>query len=190
MPKKKTTKRLKLRSPIQALKPFASRVTINVVVETTKGKRTKLKFDKDLRCFRLGNVLPAGSAFPYDFGFVPGTKAQDGDPLDVLLIMDESTYPGCLVEARPIGVIEAETSEDGKWKRNDRVVAVAQASNDHRDLRTIKDLSPCLLREVESFFESYHKTQGKKFKLLATRGPKRAIAAVKKTAKQVERRSV
>jgi inorganic pyrophosphatase len=183
MPKKRNTARSKPSSPIQALKPFASRATINVIIETPRGKRTKLKFDEELRCFKLGNVLPAGSAFPYDFGFVPGTKAQDGDPLDVLLIMDESTYPGCLVEARPIGVIEGETTEDGKRNRNDRIVAVAQESHDHKSLRTIKDLSSNLLGEVESFFESYHRTQGKTFKVRATRGPKRALNAVKKTRK-------
>jgi inorganic pyrophosphatase len=183
MPKKKTARSIRPLSPIQTLKPFATKGTINVVIETPKGKRTKLKFDEQHHCFKLGNVLPAGAAFPYDFGFVPGTKAPDGDPLDVLLIMDESTYPGCLVEARPIGVLEAETTEDGQTTRNDRIVAVAQESHDHKDLHTIKDLSANLIKEVGCFFESYHKTQGRTFTLLATRGPKRAISAVKKTTK-------
>jgi inorganic pyrophosphatase len=167
-------------SPIQTLKPFATSSTINVVIETPKGKRTKLKFDEEHHCFKLGNVLPAGAAFPYDFGFVPGTQAEDGDPLDVLLIMDESTYPGCLVEARPIGVLEAETTENGQTTRNDRVVAVALESHDHKELRTIRDLSPNLITEIENFFESYHKTQGRKFSLIATRGRKKALTSVKR----------
>jgi inorganic pyrophosphatase len=95
--------------------------------------------------------------------------------------MDESTYPGCLEESRPIGVIEVETKEDGRKRRNDRIVAVAAESRGHKDLKSIRDLSPNLVKEVERFFESYHHTQGKKFKSLGTRGPKRAIRAVKKS---------
>src|SRR5436190_6640997 len=85
---------------------------IDVMVETPKGCRNKFKFDEKSGRFRLGSVLPAGSTFPYDFGFVPGTKAADGDPLDVLLLMDEPAFPGCLITARILGVIEAEQGEN------------------------------------------------------------------------------
>ena len=79
-----------------------------------QGRRNKYRYEPALGVFRLGKVLPAGAAFPYDFGFIPGTRADDGDPLDVSLLMDESAYPGCLVVARPIGVLEAEQTENGE----------------------------------------------------------------------------
>src|SRR6188768_486559 len=93
--------------------PSANQQTINVVIETPRGSRNKFHFDEKLRQFSLKKVLPAGSAFPYDFGFIRGTKAEDGDPLDVLVLMDESAFPGCQVESRLVGVIEAEQVEDG-----------------------------------------------------------------------------
>ncbi len=130
--------------------------------------------------FRLKKVLPAGSAFPYDFGFVPSSEAEDGDPIDVLVLMDESAYPGCVIEARLIGVIEAEQTEGGETTRNDRLVAVACESHDHGNIRTLQDLSSKLLEELEHFFKSYNETSGKSFEVLASRGPKRAWACLQK----------
>src|SRR5215212_8024826 len=87
---------------------------VNVVVETPQGSRNKYNFDERLGVFRLGGVLPAGAVFPFDFGFVPSTVGGDGDPLDVLVLMDEPAFPGCLVEARLLGVVEAvQTERDG-----------------------------------------------------------------------------
>jgi inorganic pyrophosphatase len=147
---------------------------IDVVVETPRGNRNKFKFDQRSGGFRLGSVLPAGLSFPYDFGFVPGTKADDGDPLDVLLLMDEPAFPGCVVTARIVGVLEAEQTEDGESVRNDRLIAVAQDAHDYADIQSLKDINCHLLKELERFFISYNETRGKKFKLLATRGPKQA----------------
>ena len=81
---------------------------ITVVIETPKGSRNKYKFDENRKAFSLGKVLPAGAEFPYDFGYIPDTLAPDGDPIDVLIVMDESVFPGCLVDTRLVGVIEAE----------------------------------------------------------------------------------
>src|SRR5581483_718248 len=77
---------------------------LQVIVETPKGSRNKYKFEPKLGMFVLGKVLPDGMVFPYDFGFVPSTMADDGDPLDVLLLMDEPAFPGCLIESHVIGV--------------------------------------------------------------------------------------
>lgn len=82
--------------------------TLNVVIETPRGHRNKYSFDHELGLFRLGGVLTAGAVFPFDFGFLPGTLAADGDPLDVLVLMDEPAFPGCLIPARLLGAIEAE----------------------------------------------------------------------------------
>jgi len=156
-------------------KPFAEKgKLVNVVVETPRGSRNKFKYDEKLGRFRLNSVLPAGAAFPYDFGFIPRSKADDGDPIDVLLLMDEPAFAGCVVPARLIGVIEAEQTENGKTLRNDRLVAVAADAHDYRDLRTIGDINQNLLKELEHFFISYNNAKGKDFKFLRTRGPKHA----------------
>src|SRR2546429_8363577 len=97
---------------------------LRVVIETPKGSRNKFAFDPDEHIFELKKVLPTGMTFPYDFGFVPSTKADDGDPIDVLVLMDEPAFPGCVLSCRPIGVIEGEQSDNKNKGRNDRIVAV------------------------------------------------------------------
>jgi len=113
-----------LANPIR-LKPFDSddKEMLRVVVETPKGSRNKFAFDPDEHIFELKKVLPAGMTFPYDFGFVPSTKADDGDPVDVLVLMDEPAFPGCVLTGRPIGVIEGEQGDKKDKERNDRIVA-------------------------------------------------------------------
>src|SRR5690349_9995417 len=107
------------------LGPFSKEKRLHIVVETPKASRNKYAYDFRLGMLRLKKVLPVGLVFPFDFGAVPGTEGDDGDPLDVLVLMEEPVPPGCLVEAELVGVIEAEQSEDGKTERNDRLVAIA-----------------------------------------------------------------
>jgi inorganic pyrophosphatase len=152
--------------------------TLNAVIETPKGSRNKYVFDEKLGLFKLGGVLPAGAIFPFDFGYVPGTEGGDGDPLDVLVLMDEPAFVGCLVPAVLIGVIEAEQTEDGKTERNDRLIAVAANSRNHRDLRSIDRLSENLLHEIEHFFVSYNQAKGKRFEPKGRSGPERARQVV------------
>lgn len=162
-------------SPVLALPAFdTASGALNVVIETPKGRRNKYKFDEDARMFRLNKILPAGAVFPFDFGFVPSTRGEDGDPLDVLLLLDEPVFPGCLVHARLLGVIEAEQTEEGRTKRNDRLLAVAAESVDHRDLRVIGDLDASLLDQIEHFFVSYQAAEGHEFKPIGRYGPERA----------------
>ena len=167
-----------------SLTPFAGKAMIHVIIETPKGRRNKFDYDEKLGRFVLHSVLPAGSSFPYDFGFVPGTKGEDGDPTDVLLLMDESAFPGCVVVSRVIGVIEAEQTEDGKTIRNDRILAVPHEAHDYRDVRSPADLNKHLVKEIEHFFVSYNQVRGKKFRLLALRGPKHAVALIKKSIRK------
>jgi len=148
--------------------------TVTVVVETPRGRRNKYKFDEDKGRFSISRVLPLGTAFPYDFGFIPETKADDGDPIDVLLLMDEPAFPGCEVQARLIGVIEAEQTEDGQTVRNDRLVAVAEQTSEYRDLRSLRRVDDQIINEIEAFFVNYHAVQGRQFRVLRVRGPKRA----------------
>ncbi len=147
---------------------------LNVVIETPKGNRNKFDYDEELGLFKLGGVLPAGAVFPYDFGFIPSTLGGDGDPLDVLILMDETAFTGCLVPARLIGVIEADQTEAGKTTRNDRLIAVVANSRNHQDVHDLADIGGNLVDEIEHFFVSYNDAKGKKFAPLGRSGAKRA----------------
>jgi inorganic pyrophosphatase len=144
---------------------------VQVVIETPRGSRNKYAFDPDQRVFILKKVLPEGMVFPHDFGFIPSTEADDGDPIDVLVLMDQPAFPGCVVQARLVGVIEGEQTEKGKTERNDRLIAVSETSHTHSDVRSIKDLNESLLHEVEQFFVNYHANDGAEFKVLGCKGP-------------------
>jgi inorganic pyrophosphatase len=148
---------------------------LNVIIETPKGSRNKFNYDEETGLFKLGGVLPAGASFPFDFGFVPSTKGGDGDPLDVLVLMDEPAFTGCLVAVRVVGVIEAEQTErDGETTRNDRLIGVAAKARNHADVRTIEGLNENLLGEIEHFFVSYNEAKGKSFVPQGRGGPERA----------------
>jgi inorganic pyrophosphatase len=162
---------------------------LNVIIETPKGSRNKYNYDEEYHLFKLGGVLPAGAVFPFDFGFVPSTLGGDGDPLDVLLLMDEPAFPGCLVPARLIAVIEAEQTErDGETTRNDRLIAVAADSHTHRKVRTLADISDDLMDEIEHFFISYNQIKGKEFKPLGRFGPIKAAKLIEEGARLFRRK--
>jgi inorganic pyrophosphatase len=143
---------------------------LNVVVDTPKGSRNKYKFDEESGQWRLSKVLPQGLSFPYDFGFLPSTRGEDGDPVDVLLLMDEPAFPGCVVPARLIGVLEAEQTEGGKTIRNDRLVAVVETPYNPAEFQSLEEVSAQRLDEIEHFFVSYNQMEGRQFKPLARRG--------------------
>src|SRR5437764_9041604 len=137
--------------------------SLNVVIETPKGSRNKFKCDPQSGSFELCKVLPSGSVFPFDFGFIPSTTGDDGDPLDVLVLMEEPVFPGCRLRCRLVGVIEAEQGSGDETERNDRLLAIAEECQDHKDIRSIKDLNDHLLEEIEHFFISYQELGGKQF---------------------------
>jgi inorganic pyrophosphatase len=154
-----------------------------VVIETPKGTPNKLAFDPELGAFRLTKVLPAGMVFPFDFGFIPGTIGEDGDPLDVLVLLDAPLWPGCVVAARLLGAFEAEQREDGAWVRNDRLVATARKTPTNDGLKGIEDLDPVLLDEIEAFFVDYNRVEGRRFRCLGRIGPKHARQMVEGAAR-------
>jgi inorganic pyrophosphatase len=121
MPKKLKKRSGAMADPTQ-IKPLRKNDLVRVVVETPKGSRNKYAFDAQREVFTLKRVLPAGMAFPYDFGFVPQTEAEDGDPLDVLLLMEEPAFPGCVIDCRLIGMIEGEQQEKDGTGLNGRDV--------------------------------------------------------------------
>jgi inorganic pyrophosphatase len=147
---------------------------IQVVIETPKGSRNKYALDVKQKVFELTKVLPAGMVFPYDFGFIPSTLAEDGDPTDVLVLMDEPAFPGCLLKCRTIGVIEGEQGKKNKAERNDRIVAIEQMNHSYAHVKHVDDLGKKFVKELEEFFVHYHELTGKEYRILDVKGPKEA----------------
>lgn len=152
---------------------------IQVIIETPKGSRNKYAFDTKQRVFQLKKVLPAGMTFPYDFGFVPSTKAEDGDPVDVLVLMDEPAFPGCLLKCRPVGIIEGEERQKKTKERNDRIVAIEEENHSFARVKHVDDLGKQFLEELEDFFVNYHELDGSSYRILDVRGPAEAQRRIK-----------
>jgi inorganic pyrophosphatase len=167
---------------------MSKREVLDVIIETPRGSRNKFEVNEKTRTCRLSKVLPAGFTFLYDFGFVPGTRAGDGDPLDILVLMDAPAVPGCVVSVRLLGAIEATQTEKKKTTRNDRPIAVAEEAHDYQHLRSLKDIESNLRRELERFFVTYHQTKGVEFKILGLCGPARAKSLIEEASRKARRK--
>jgi inorganic pyrophosphatase len=151
------------------------------VIETPKGSRNKYRYVPDCDCFELATTLPEGMAFPFDFGFIPSTLADDGDPVDVLVLMDSPVMAGCVLRCRLIGVVEAREKARGKgWEQNDRLIAVARHARTHDGINRLSQLRPHTLDDIEAFFVDYNKLHDKQFQVLGKHGPKRATKLIRK----------
>lgn len=134
------------------------------VVETPKGFRNKFKFEHKTGLFKLSGVLPAGAVFPFDFGFIPSTLGEDGDPLDVLILMDEPAFTGCIIPCLLIGVIQAyQKQKREKKERNDRLIAVSVKTHMYTGIKKMSQLQPRIIDEIEHFFISYNQLRGRIF---------------------------
>jgi inorganic pyrophosphatase len=169
--------------PLTQIDPRDDEGNVNVVVETPRGSVHKLAFDDERGVFVLKKALPVGMTFPFDFGFVPRTKAGDGDPIDVLVLLDGATPPGVLVATRLVGVIEAEQREEGKGPvRNDRLVGVGVLSRLFGRVRSLDQLPRELVDDLERFFVGYATALGKDFRPLGRAGAERANALLDEAA--------
>lgn len=153
--------------------------TCLAIVETPKGGRSKYDYDPRTDLFRLFKLLPEGMSFPTDFGFIPSTLAEDGDPLDVMVLSDEPSPVGALVEVRLIGVIEAEQTVHGKTERNDRLLAVPVIAHLHAGVSRADDLDPAFVRNLSEFWVNKARLEERPFRILGVRGPAEAIALVR-----------
>jgi inorganic pyrophosphatase len=162
---------------------------IAVVIETPKGSRTKMAYDPDREAFVVKKVLPEGMSFPFDFGFIPSTLADDGDPLDVLVLMDEPVISGSIVPSRLIGVIAAiQTEKNGKSEQNDRLLAISEACQLFAEVKKLSDLPGVVTAQIEKFFVNYNEEEGKKFEVKGCHGRKRAEEALREAQKEYRRR--
>jgi len=160
-----------MKSRIQVLAPFDPKTgALHVLVETPKGSRCKYAYDEKTGLLRLKKILPAGMAFPFNFGFVPGTRGGDGDPLDVVVLHEEALFPGSFVKARIIGAILAKQRKKDKLVRNDRLIV--------EPLIDSPQPKPCnfriVLKEMKDFFVTAHHLEGRDFKILKYVGKREA----------------
>jgi inorganic pyrophosphatase len=149
---------------------------VPVVIETPRGSRNKYKLDEKSGRFKLSKIMPEGMAFPFDFGFFPGTCADDGDPLDVLVLCEEPTFPGCQIDCRLAGVLLTRQVDKGdtEGKRNDRIIGIAQASVLFAEVKELGDLPSVLLQQIEDFFVNYQKVRDVEVTPLGRKGPESA----------------
>ena len=143
---------------------------INLIIEIPKGMQNKYEYDKEHKIFALDSVLYYPFHYPADYGFVPGTLCEDGDPLDGFVILNEPTFPGILVKVRPIGVIEM--VDNGE--QDNKLLCVAVADPYHKNFKDVKDLSDHFLKSVKHFLEHYKDLQGKKVEVKSIKGVKEA----------------
>lgn len=154
--------------------------TITALIECPKGINHKLNYDEARRSFKLSKVLPSGLVFPYDFGMIPGTKGEDGDPLDIIILSEIIGFPGLELDCRIVGALQCEqTEKDGQTRRNDRYLGVAEKSTVYANIRSVKDLPETMVSQLEAFFKNYNKQAGKKFRVLRQLSAKEALTAIK-----------
>jgi len=154
--------------------------SFNVIIETPKGSTQKYDYEEKLNGYCLGKIMPTGMIFPYDFGFIPKTEGEDGDPLDAIVISEFHSFPGCIVRCRIIGAILAKQESKKGMIRNDRFIAIPELSLVYSKVEDITDLPFKLLEELEEFFINYNRIEHKEFKPLGTIDSKEAKKLLKK----------
>jgi inorganic pyrophosphatase len=148
---------------------------VYAVVEIPKGSRNKYEYDKDKEAFALDRVLYSPFHYPAEYGIIPQTLWDDGDPMDILVIMDEATFPGCVIESRPIGVMRMIDAGDS----DDKILAVPVNDPHFSEIKDIQDISQAFLNEVVHFFTEYKKLEGKTTEVLGWEGASEAFEAIK-----------
>ena len=153
--------------------------TILAIVETPGGSAEKYDYDPENKWFKLSKIMPSGMVFPFDFGFIPNTKGEDGDPLDVVIISELKSFPGCVMDCRIIGAITAKQTEKGKTLRNDRFLAVPEVSQLFSKIESIDDLPKDVIEQLEKFFMNYNELADKKFRPLKRIDATKALKLIK-----------
>lgn len=154
---------------------------INVIIEIPGGSKNKYEFDKDLNAFALDRVLYASVQYPYDYGFIPNTLADDGDPLDGMVIMDQPTFPGCVITARPIGMLEM--IDDGD--RDEKLLCVPDKDPRFKEINALGQIAPHRLDEISEFFATYKRLEKKETEILGWKDVETVNALVEKCVKAV-----
>jgi inorganic pyrophosphatase len=168
---------------LEELATWSDENLLHVIVETPRGSGAKLKYDPALGAMTLSRPLPLGVVYPFEFGFVPRTCAEDGDPLDAAVLLDVATFPGVVLRCRPIAVVRAtQKGKDGRRIRNDRLVTVAGGDRRRAVVKDLGDLPEREREEIEQFFAAAVALEGKELSLIGWGDADEARAAVEKAA--------
>ena len=155
---------------------------LNVLIEIAAGSKNKYEFDKDLNAFALDRVLSSSVMYPYDYGFIPNTLADDGDPLDGMVIMDEPTFPGCVIAARPIGMMEMIDGGD----RDEKILCVPDKDPRYAHVKSLKDIPQHRLDEIVEFFKTYKNLEKKSVEVLGWKDVDSVLPLVEKCIKAAQ----
>jgi inorganic pyrophosphatase len=166
-------------SNLRKLSAWADGDHVHAVVETPRGSRAKFEYDQKLRAFTLSKPLIAGLTYPYDWGFIPSTRADDGDPLDVLIIHEAATYPGVVLVCRPIGLLEVVQVDGDSKERNDRLFVVPDRAPFEGHLQDIRRMPRRAIEELEAFFQATEALETKHLNFRGWRGPGEARNLIK-----------
>jgi inorganic pyrophosphatase len=150
---------------------------VRMIVEIPKNSGNKYEYDGELGVFRLDRALYSPMHYPGDYGFVPGTLAADGDPLDVLALVEEPSFPGCLIEVRPVGILNMVDNEEADQK----IVAVPNRNPRYDEVHTMDQIFPHVRREIEHFFTIYKELEGKKTQMQGWGRPMEAREVIVKS---------
>jgi inorganic pyrophosphatase len=161
---------------IGMLRPFRDDGSVNIIVESPRGSTAKFKYDTETGAMMLSRQLPMGVVYPYDWGFIPSTRAADGDPLDAMVLWDGASFPGVVLPSRLIGILRVEQTTIAKPapENNDRVFAIPMKAARFDHVRTIFDLPERVRLELEQFFVSVVAFEGKHLRLSGFDGPAEA----------------
>ena len=174
---------------LDQLAPYDEDHVLRAVVEVPKGATVKLKFEPKTGVFTVSRSLPLGIAYPFDWGFVPGTLAEDGDPVDALVLSDQPSYPGVVVPCRAIGVLQLEQrGKSGKRERNDRLLVLPREHERLGKLRNPASLPKQMRDEIARFFLNVTFFTWKDAKVLGWKGPQAASALLVEGVRAYERR--
>lgn len=155
---------------------------LNVLIEIPAGSKNKYEFDKDMNAFALDRVLYASVVYPFDYGFIPNTLADDGDPLDGLVIMDQPTFPGCVIAARPVGMMEMIDGGD----RDEKILCVPDKDPRYAHVKSLKDIPQHRLDEIAEFFQTYKNLEKKSVEILGWKDVDAVMPLVEKFIKAAE----
>jgi inorganic pyrophosphatase len=155
-----------------------SREPIEVTVEIPSGSRNKYEYDHERHRYVLDRVLYSSVHYPCDYGFLEGSLADDGDPLDVLVLISEPTFPGCVVRARPVGVLDMTDDKGHDYK----ILAVAHDDPRYEQAMQLDDISPHLVREIENFFSIYKELEGRETEVRGWLGVQEAWQIIERAA--------
>lgn len=156
---------------------------VNVLIEIPAGSKNKYEFDKDLQAFALDRVLYASVQYPFDYGFIPNTLADDGDPLDGMVIMDQPTFPGCVIPARPIGMLEMIDGGD----RDEKLLCVPVKDPRYANVMSLSDIASHRLDEVAEFFRTYKNLEKKVTEILGWKDVEHVLPLIEECVKAYQK---